>query len=102
MAETRFPTEWKAVNLDHDYAPDVLKKRKEYAEIKAVLKEKKIRFQTPFPAKLRVHYEGGPVLYGTTEEATSDMIKRGYAVAAVNTPNPTSLLEQIQHLSWRT
>ncbi len=51
------------INLDHDYAPEVLKWRREYAEVKSVLKEKKIRFQTPFPAKMRVFYPEGPVLY---------------------------------------
>uniref|UniRef100_A0A087X7F1 L1 transposable element RRM domain-containing protein n=1 Tax=Poecilia formosa TaxID=48698 RepID=A0A087X7F1_POEFO len=37
------------VIVDHDYAPDVLKRRREYIEVKRVLKEKKIKFQTPFP-----------------------------------------------------
>ena len=67
----------KSVNLDHDYVPDVLKKRKENAKAKSVLKEKKIRFQTPFPARLRVFYLEGTVLYRSAEEATGDMAKRG-------------------------
>ena len=58
----------KRVNLDHDYAPAVLKNRREYAEAKTVLKEKKIRFQTPFPARLRVFYQEGVVMYGSAEE----------------------------------
>lgn len=37
----------KKINLDHDYAPEVLRKRREYAEAKKTLAEKKIRFQTP-------------------------------------------------------
>ncbi|KAI4806957.1 hypothetical protein KUCAC02_017747 [Chaenocephalus aceratus] len=41
------------VNLDHDYAPDVLRKRKAYAEAKTVLRVRKIRFQTPFQASKR-------------------------------------------------
>lgn len=45
------------VYLDHDYAPEVLRRRKEYAEVKAVL-EKKIRFQTPFPAKMSLLSRG--------------------------------------------
>lgn len=72
-----FQLHGKSVNLDHDYAPDVLKKRKEYAEAKSVLKEKKIRFQTPFPARLRVFYPEGTVVYGSAGEATGDMAKRG-------------------------
>uniref|UniRef100_A0AAR2LCR7 L1 transposable element RRM domain-containing protein n=1 Tax=Pygocentrus nattereri TaxID=42514 RepID=A0AAR2LCR7_PYGNA len=42
--------------VDHDYPPAVLKKRSEYSEAKKVLKEKKIKFQTPYPARLRVFY----------------------------------------------
>lgn len=88
------------VNLDHDYAPDILKQRREYAEAKLVLKEKKIRFQTPFPAKLRVYYQEGTVLYGSAEEATGDMAQRGLPVSVIR--HPESLLEQVRRLSWRT
>lgn len=88
------------VNLDHDYAPEVLRKRREYAEAKKALKEKNIRFQTPFPAKLRVFYQEGTVLYGSAEEATGDMVKRGFTVAVIK--HPESLLERVQRLSWRT
>ncbi len=41
----------KRINLNHDYTPDVLKKRREYAEAKSVLKEERIRFQTLFPPR---------------------------------------------------
>ena len=41
------------VILDHDYAPEILKRRWEYTEAKRVLRENKLRFQTPFPARLR-------------------------------------------------
>lgn len=90
----------KRVNLDHDYAPDVLKKRREYTEAKRILKEKKIRFQTPFPAKLRVFYQEGTVVYGSAEEATEDMAKRGLPVSVIK--HPESLLERIQRLTWRS
>lgn len=81
------------LNLDHDYAPEGLKRRKEYAEVKAVLKEKKIWFQTPFPAKMRVFYPEGAVLYGSVEETTSDMAKRGFPVTVIK--RPETMLEQI-------
>lgn len=90
----------KRVNLDHDYAPDVLKKRREYAEAKAILKEKKIRFQTPFPARFRVFYQEGVVMYGSAEEATEDMAKRGFPVSVIK--HPDSLLERIQRFTWHT
>ncbi|KAI4896998.1 hypothetical protein NFI96_008863 [Prochilodus magdalenae] len=86
--------------VDHDYPPAVLKKRMEYAEAKRELKSKKIRFQTPFPAKLRVFYEDGVKVYQTATEATRDMVKRGLAVKVVHT-SPT-LLEEIERLfAWQ-
>lgn len=35
------------INLDHDYPPQILKKRREYSEIRKVLKEKKIFHSRP-------------------------------------------------------
>ena len=69
--------------VDHDYAPDVMKKRKEYTEVKKVLKEKKVRFQTPFPARLRVFYEEETRIYNSATEATKDMAARGFQVRIV-------------------
>ncbi len=43
--------------FDHDYPASVLNKQKEYNEVKQILKEKKIHFQTPYPARQRVFYE---------------------------------------------
>uniref|UniRef100_A0AAV2JFL8 Uncharacterized protein n=1 Tax=Knipowitschia caucasica TaxID=637954 RepID=A0AAV2JFL8_KNICA len=54
-------------------------------------KEKNIRFQTPFPARLRVHYSEGMVTYNSAQEATEDMVKRGH----------TTLLEQIKRRMWQ-
>lgn len=91
---------WKnaQVNLDNDYAPSVLKKRQEYAEAKKVLKEHGIRFQTPFPARLRVFYPDGTRIYNSAEDATREMAEKGLQVTALKPPE--SLLEQIRRLSW--
>ncbi|ROL53233.1 COMM domain-containing protein 7 [Anabarilius grahami] len=43
-----------------------------------VLKENKIRFQTPYPVKMRIHWETGPQLYDSAAEAAKDLNKRGY------------------------
>lgn len=94
-----FVYEGRKVFLDHDYAPDVLKKRKEYTEAKKVLREKKIRFQTPFPAKLRVFYEGEIRVYNTAEEATTDMVRRGFQVTVAKPVE--SGLERIKRLTWQ-
>lgn len=55
----------------------MLKKRGEYAEAKKVLREKQIKFQTPYPAKMQVFYDDNTRLYQDTAEATRDMASRG-------------------------
>ncbi len=94
-----FEFQGKRAYLDHDYAQELLKKRKEYAEAKAVLKRKNIRFQTLFQARLRVFYEDGTVIYGLAEEATVDMAKRGLPVTVLE--KPTSLLKRISQMTWQ-
>lgn len=51
----------KKIHIDHNYVPEVLRKRRDYKEAKAALKERNISFQTPFLARLRVHYKEGTV-----------------------------------------
>lgn len=93
--------EWKGnrIFFDHDYAPDVLWKRRKYQEAKRILKEHDIKFQTRFPARLKVFYSEGTVLYNSAEEATTDMEKRGLPVTVHSTPS--SLRERVQQLTWR-
>ena len=85
--------------MDHDYAPELLKMRRDYAEVKAALKEKNIRFQTPFPARLWVYYKEGTVIYNSAEAVTEDMADRGIPVTVLK--KTTSLLDQISQLSWQ-
>lgn len=87
------------ISFDHDYAPVILHKRKAYAEARRVLKENDIRFQTLYPARLRVHYKEGPVTYDTVEEATGDMVRRGFSVKVIE--KPTTLWEKIQRDAWQ-
>ncbi|KAK9533243.1 hypothetical protein VZT92_008377 [Zoarces viviparus] len=65
------------IYFDQDYPPTVVQNRKKYSEAKRALKQRQIRFQTPYPAKLRVFYEDGTRLYQSAEEATADMKERG-------------------------
>lgn len=88
----------KRVIVDHDYAPDVLKRRREYLEVKRVLREKKIRFQTPFPARLRVFYENNTRVYNSAAEATEDMANRGFRVTVIQ-PS-TTWVEKIKSTMW--
>ncbi|KAF0033376.1 hypothetical protein F2P81_013442 [Scophthalmus maximus] len=57
-----------------------------------------IRFQTLFPAKLRVFYEDETRLYQTEMEATKDMKDRGLPVTDI-TPRE-SLAEQLSRSAW--
>lgn len=87
--------------VDHDFPPEVLKKRSEYTEAKKVLKEKQIKFQTPYPARIRIFYEDGTRLFQNAAEATRDMSARGLPVNVVKTP-ATPDQEEIQLLStWQ-
>ncbi|KAL7872495.1 hypothetical protein SRHO_G00074780 [Serrasalmus rhombeus] len=88
------------IYLDQDYRPAILQKRREYSEAKRVLKERGVRYQTPFPAKLRVFYEDGTPLYHTAEEATTDMKDRGFPVKV--TTSRESLAEQLSRSTWTT
>lgn len=65
-----------------------------------MLKEKKIRFQTPYPARLRVFYENVTLIYHTAEEAYQDMEKRGFNVKKIS--QTESLMEQLKRTSWET
>lgn len=83
------------INLDHDYPPLILKKRRQYTDIRKVLKgKKKVQFQTLFPARLRVRHEDGAKTYDTIEEAAEDLLRRGNTVTT--TGPPETLLE-----TWR-
>lgn len=65
--------------FDHDYATEIVQKRKEYVGIKRALKEKGIRFQTPL-AKIRIHWENGPRTYDSAQEAAEELNRRGLQV----------------------
>ncbi|KAK7939994.1 hypothetical protein WMY93_003320 [Mugilogobius chulae] len=77
-----------------------MKRRKEYTEAKRVLKEKSVRFQTPFPAKLRVFYEGETRTYSTAAEATKDMVTRGFQVRIVRPADDP--LEKLTRQMWQS
>lgn len=72
--------EGKLISFAHDLPTEINNKLKEYKNIKKILKEGKIRFQTPYPAKMRIHWDDGPHLYASASEAAADMRKRGYKV----------------------
>lgn len=86
---------------DHDYPAAVLKRRYEYTEAKKILRERKIKFQTPYPAKLRVHYDDGTKTYQNAADATADMAKRGLPVTVITAPIDTDHRELQLISSWQ-
>lgn len=72
-----FDFQGKRVYLDNDYAPEIQRRRKEYNGAKAALRDNNIRFQTPYPYKLKVFYNTGTITYNSAQEATEDMAERG-------------------------
>lgn len=68
------------ISFDHDYASEVVEKRRSYVGVKKALKEKGIRFQTPF-TKIRIHWGTGTETYKDVHEATAELRARGIEVA---------------------
>ena len=85
----------KRIFFDHDYATEVVQKRKAYGAIKKILKEEKIRFQTPL-AKMRIHWPSGAKTYDSAEEVARDMVERGYEVGLTGESAATAEKEKIQ------
>lgn len=92
--------EWKGsqIYLDHDYPPLILKKRREYAEVRRVLKEQQSPFQTLFPARLKVKFMEETKIYSTVAEATADVSSRGYSVKVIKSAE--TALEQLKQMTW--
>ncbi|KAE8279533.1 hypothetical protein D5F01_LYC23122 [Larimichthys crocea] len=88
MAEERVHLARKPHQSGSDYPPLILKKR-----IHRELKEKGVRFQTLFPARLR-ETRGRNQNLQTVEE---DLLRRGHAVTT--TAPPGTLMERVQRLT---
>lgn len=89
--------------FDQEYPTETQKKRRAYAPIRKLLKEKNLRFHTAPPAKLRDFYDGGPVTYHSAVEATKDLKKRGLLPddGGDDLPAATALMERLDKLSWK-
>ena len=87
--------------LHKDYPPEILKKRKAYAGMLRELKAKGIRFQTPHPAKLKVFFDSGTLIYERAAEAAKDLKKRGIyeGITLENVTEPDPTLEKQRRLS---
>ena len=66
------------VFIDKDYPIKILPKRRKYAEVKEVLKEKGIRFQTPWPTRMQVHFlVGETTVYEMAAESAAALREKG-------------------------
>lgn len=90
------------IHFDHDYAPEIVKRRKEYNAIKKILKDKGIRFQTPF-TNMRIHWESGVRTYSSAREVYKELKRRGFQVEEPVTddggPSAESRLREL--LGWQ-
>ena len=59
--------------FDQDYTSDIQKKRKQVREVIKQLKEKNIKAQSPFPAKLRIHLRSGTKTFMTLSDAAQTL-----------------------------
>ena len=54
-----------------------MEKRKAYGPIKAALKERGVKFQTPY-TRMKILWDSGLKIYDTADEAAHDLIQRGF------------------------
>lgn len=92
----------RTLSFDHDYATEVIRKRKEYNGIKKILKERGIRFQTPL-TRIRIHWEAGTRTYDSALEAAEELRRRGIPIELPGrSTGTTGAEERLQRaLQWQ-
>lgn len=95
-----FQLHGKRINLDHDHAPNVLKKRSEYAKAKSVLKEKKNQILNSVPSQIKSVLSRGDGAVRISGGSNRGHGEEGSPVLVIK--HQESLLEQIQGFTWRT
>lgn len=69
----------KTIYFDHDYASDIVQKCKPYREVKRILKDAGVRFQTPYTS-MQIHWRDGVRNYSNARDAALELQRRGYDV----------------------
>lgn len=91
----------KQVFFDHDYAYEVMEKRRAYGGIKKALKEQGIRFQSPF-TRIRIHWSTGPRTYEDAQAAALELKARGIPVNIAREESGPSMEERVlEAFSWQ-
>uniref|UniRef100_A0A3Q2XDV2 L1 transposable element RRM domain-containing protein n=1 Tax=Hippocampus comes TaxID=109280 RepID=A0A3Q2XDV2_HIPCM len=89
---TPLQVEGNRVTFDHDYTTEVAAKRREYAGLKKILKEKRIRFQSLMDT-LMVHWTEGVKIYNSAQEAAEAIAGERVAGAEPWTREPDDATE---------
>ncbi len=89
----------KKISMDHDYSPALQRRRREYSEIKKQLKEKNIKFQTPYPAVLIVHLADGIKSFNSAWEAAEGLMSLGISTTI---SEEEKLEKELHRLGWQT
>ncbi|KAK7882818.1 hypothetical protein WMY93_028992 [Mugilogobius chulae] len=99
--QKRLKIDGKPLFFDHDYAHEVVQKRKAYGGIKRVLKENGVKFQTPM-TKIKIHWADGTKAYGNPHDAAEEMRKRGLEITTKKTEQRENAMERRlqQACSW--
>ncbi|KAM6989287.1 uncharacterized protein LKV04_008968 [Tautogolabrus adspersus] len=66
--------------FDQDYTADIQRKRKQVREVIKLLREKKVKAQSPFPAQLKIHLESGVKTFTTLADAALVLREMGIHV----------------------
>uniref|UniRef100_A0A087XN41 L1 transposable element RRM domain-containing protein n=1 Tax=Poecilia formosa TaxID=48698 RepID=A0A087XN41_POEFO len=74
---------WGTIFYDDDLPTEINNKLKEYRNIKKILKEGKIRFQTAYPAKMRIHWSDGPNIYTSNSHNDPSISERSFPLNAI-------------------
>ena len=74
------PYNGQRIFFDQDYTSDIQKKRKQVRDVMKLLKEKNIKAQSPFPAKLKIHLKSGTKTFTTLADAAVTLGELGIQV----------------------
>ncbi|XP_054872349.1 LINE-1 retrotransposable element ORF1 protein isoform X2 [Amphiprion ocellaris] len=75
--QTKIELDGKRLYFDNDYTSETMEKRKAYGPIKTALKERGVRFQTPY-TRMKIFWDNGLRIYDTADEAAQDLTRRGF------------------------
>jgi hypothetical protein len=67
------PCNGQKIFFDQDYTSDIQRKRKQVRDVMKLLKEKNIKAQSPFPAKLKIHLGSGTITFTTLADAATTL-----------------------------